>query len=73
MCCAVVCVVRYADDRWRAHHQKGSNYYRCCVSATRGNSAARVAGRLAEIKEDTILDAVLEFMDHRLFGPERLK
>jgi hypothetical protein len=26
-----------------------------------------------QIKEDMVLDAVLEFMDRRLFGPERLK
>jgi hypothetical protein len=56
-------------------HQKGSNYYRCRVNATRGNSAARVAGHpgALQIKEDIVLDAVLEFMDRRLFGPERLK
>jgi hypothetical protein len=56
-------------------HQKGSNYYRCRASATRGNSAARVAGHpgALQIKEDTVLDAVLKFMDRRLFGPERLK
>jgi hypothetical protein len=56
-------------------HQKGSNYYRCRVSATRGTSAARAAGHpcALQIKEDTVVDAVLEFMDRRLFGPERLK
>jgi hypothetical protein len=56
-------------------HQKGSNYYRCRVNATRGNSAARVAGHpgALQIKEDIVLDAVLEFIDRRLFGPERLK
>jgi site-specific DNA recombinase len=61
--------------RMEGTHQKGSNYYRCRVSATRGNSAARVAGHpgALQIKEDTVLDAVLEFMDRRLFGPERLE
>jgi site-specific DNA recombinase len=61
--------------RMEGTHQKGSNYYRCRVSATRGNSAARVTGHpgVLQIKEDTVLDAVLEFMDRRLFGPGRLK
>jgi hypothetical protein len=56
-------------------HQKGSNYYRYRVNATRGNSVARVAGHpgALQIKENTVLDATLEFMDRRLFGPERLE
>lgn len=61
--------------RMEGTHQKGSNYYRCRVNANRGNSAARVAGHpgALQIKEDTVLDAVLEFMDRRLFGPKRLE
>jgi len=61
--------------RMEGTHQKGSNYYRCRVNTIRGNSAARVAGHpgALQIKEDIVLDAVLEFMDRRLFGPERLE
>ncbi len=57
--------------RMEGTHQKGSNYYRCRVNATRGNSAARVAGHpgALQIKEDIVFDAVLAFMDRRLFGP----
>lgn len=38
-------------------HQKGSNYYRCRVNATRGTNAARGAGHpgALQIKEDTVL------------------
>jgi hypothetical protein len=56
-------------------HQKGSNYYRCRFSAGRGNSAADAAGhpRALQIKDDTLFQALLGFMDYRLFGPERLK
>lgn len=59
----------------RSIEYKGSNYYRCRFSAGRGNSAADAAGhpRVLQIKEDTLLQAVLGFMDHRLFGPERLE
>ena len=55
-------------------HQKGSNYYRCRFSSTRGHIAADAAGhpRSLQIKEDVVLDVVLQFMDRRLFGPERL-
>ncbi len=61
--------------RMEGTHQKGSNYYRCRVSATRGASAARDTAHpgALQIKENTVLDAVLEFMDRRLFGPERLE
>ena len=61
--------------RMEGTHQKGSNYYRCRVNATRGASAARGTGHPSalQIKEDTVLDAVLEFMDRRLFGPHRLE
>ena len=61
--------------RMEGTHQKGSNYYRCRVNANRGISAARGAGHpgALQIKEETVLEAVLEFMDRRLFGPERLR
>jgi site-specific DNA recombinase len=61
--------------RMEGTHQKGSNYYRCRVNATRGAGAARDTAHpgALQIKENTVLDAVLEFMDRRLFGPERLE
>jgi site-specific DNA recombinase len=60
--------------RMEGTHQKGSNYYRCRVSAGRGNSAADIAGhpRALQIKEDTLVRTLLGFMGNRLFGPERL-
>jgi site-specific DNA recombinase len=60
--------------RMEGTHQKGSNYYRCRFSSTRGHIAADAARhpRALQIKEDIILEALLTFMDRRLFGPERL-
>jgi DNA invertase Pin-like site-specific DNA recombinase len=60
--------------RMEGTHQKGSNYYRCRFTAGRGNSAADAVGhpRALQIKEDTVLEVVLGFMDRRLFGPARL-
>jgi site-specific DNA recombinase len=60
--------------RMEGTHQKGSNYYRCRFTAGRGNSVADAVGhpRALQIKEDTVLEVVLGFMDRRLFGPQRL-
>ena len=60
--------------RMEGTNQKGSNYYRCRVNATRGTKAARSTGHpgALQIKEDTILEDVLTFMDSRIFGPDRL-
>ena len=61
--------------RMEGTHQKGSNYYRCRVNANRGSSTANTAGHpgALQIKEDTVLEVVLKFMDRRLFGPDRLE
>jgi site-specific DNA recombinase len=60
--------------RMEGSHQKGKNWYRCQYVSRRGNVAADLAGhpRVFGIKEETVLDAVSEFLAERLFGPERL-
>lgn len=59
--------------RMEGTHQKGSNYYRCRVNATRGANAARGTGHpgALQIKEDTILEHIHAFMDRQIFGPDR--
>jgi len=56
-------------------HQRHANWYRCRFEASRGNVAADVAGhpRALQIKEELILNELIEFMGRRLFGPERLR
>lgn len=56
-------------------HQKGSNWYRCQYVTRRGSAAADAAGhpRVLGIKEDKVLDAVLDFLAERIFGPSRLR
>ncbi len=55
-------------------HQKHNNWYRCQYVTRRGPIAAGVAGhsRVLGIKADTILDALLDFLARRIFGPNRL-
>jgi site-specific DNA recombinase len=61
--------------RMEGSHQKGSNWYRCQYVSRRGPIAADVAGhpRVLGIKEETVLEAVLDFLGERVFGPERLR
>ena len=61
--------------RMEGTHQRHANWYRCRFEANRGAVAAEVAGhpRALQIKEDVILDHLLEFLGRRLFGPERLR
>jgi site-specific DNA recombinase len=61
--------------RMEGTHQKGSNYYRCQFSTTRGQVAADVAGhpRSLQVREEIVLETMLQFMDRRLFGPQRLQ
>jgi site-specific DNA recombinase len=63
------------ERRMEGAYQKGSKWYRCRFSTTRGRVAAEVAGhpRALQIKEDVILDELLDFMSRRIFGPERLR
>jgi site-specific DNA recombinase len=61
--------------RMEGSHQKHKNWYRCQYVTRRGSVAADVAGhpRVLGIKEETILDAMLDFLGRRIFGPDRLR
>lgn len=61
--------------RMEGTHQRKANYYRCRFDANRGRAAAEATGhpRALQIKEDLVLDALLDFMGRRIFGPERLR
>lgn len=61
--------------RMEGSHQKHKNWYRCQYVTRRGPVAADVAGhpRVLGIKEEVILDAVLDFLGRRIFGPDRLR
>ena len=56
-------------------HQKGSNWYRCQFVYKRGLAAADAAGhpRVLGIREEVILEPLLDFLGRRLFGPDRLR
>ena len=56
-------------------HQRHSNWYRCRFVWNRGKVAADTAGhpRSLQIKEETILREVIDFMGRRIFGPDRLR
>lgn len=51
-----------------------SNWYRCQYVSARGIAAADAAGhpRTLGVKEDRLLDAAVDFLGRRLFGPERI-
>jgi hypothetical protein len=55
--------------------QKHKNWYRCQFLSRRGPVAADVAGhpRVLGVKEEIILDAVIDFLGRRIFGPDRLR
>jgi site-specific DNA recombinase len=61
--------------RMEGSHQKGSNWYRCQFARRRGGAAAIAAGhpQVLGIKEDKVLDAVLDFLAERIFGPDRMR
>jgi site-specific DNA recombinase len=63
------------DRRMEGTYQRDSKWYRCRFSTSRGQVAADVAGhpRALQIKEELILDELLDFMGRRLFGPARLR
>jgi hypothetical protein len=56
-------------------HQKHNNWYRCQYVTRRGVVAADVSGhpRVLGVKEDVILEATLDFLGRRIFGPNRLR
>jgi site-specific DNA recombinase len=61
--------------RMEGSHQKGANWYRCQFVYKRGIAAADAAGhpRVLGIREEVILDPLLDFLGRRLFGPDRLR
>jgi site-specific DNA recombinase len=61
--------------RMEGTHQRHANWYRCRFEANRGAVAATVAGHptALQIKEERIVEALIEFMGRRLFGPDRLR
>lgn len=63
------------DRRMEGTYQREAKWYRCRFSATRGRVAAEVAGhpRALQVKEDLILEELLNFLGRRLFGPDRLR
>jgi site-specific DNA recombinase len=56
-------------------HQKGSNWYRCQYVYRRGAAAAALTNhpKVHGIKEDKLLEPVLDFLARRVFGPDRLR
>lgn len=60
--------------RMEGSHQRGSNWYRCQYVSARGIAAADAAGhpRTLGVKEDHLLQAAVDFLGRRLFGPERI-
>jgi site-specific DNA recombinase len=56
-------------------HQKGSNWYRCQFARRRGDAAATLADhpKVLGVKEERLLDSVLDFLARRVFSPDRLR
>jgi hypothetical protein len=56
-------------------HQKGSNWYRCQYARRRSQAAATHADhpQVLGIKEEKVLEAALDFLARRVFGPDRLR
>jgi hypothetical protein len=61
--------------RMEGSFKKGSHWYRCRFEANRGGAAADAVGhpRALSVKEDAVIDALIDFMSRRLFGPDRLR
>ncbi len=60
--------------RMEGSHQKGSNWYRCQYVRRRSQAAATHADhpQVLGIKEAKVLEAALDFLARRIFGPDRL-
>lgn len=56
-------------------HQRGNNWYRCQYVRRRGAAAAEYAEhpQVLGIKEDKVLEPILDFLARRVFGPDRLR
>ena len=65
---------RLCGRRMEGSHQKGSNWYRCQFVYRRGIAAADAAGhpRVLGIREEVVLEPLIDFLGRRLFGPDRL-
>jgi site-specific DNA recombinase len=61
--------------RMEGSFKKGSHWYRCRFKANRGGAAADAVGhpRALSVKEDAVIEALVDFMGRRLFGPDRLR
>ena len=61
--------------RMEGSHQKGSNWYRCQYARRRSQAAATHADhpQVLGIKEEKVLEAALDFLARRVFGPDRLR
>ena len=66
---------RLCGRRMEGSHQKGSNWYRCQFVYRRGIAAADAAGhpRVLGVREEAVLEPLLDFLGRRLFGPDRLR
>jgi hypothetical protein len=60
--------------RMEGTYQRHANWYRCRFETNRGTVAATITGppTALQIKEERIVEALIEFMGRRLFGPDRL-
>jgi site-specific DNA recombinase len=56
-------------------HQREANWYRCQYVYRRGPEAATLANhpKVHGIKQDRVLEPVLDFLARRVFGPDRLR
>jgi site-specific DNA recombinase len=63
------------ERRMEGTHQKGKNRYRCRFVWNRGAVAADQAGhpRALSVTEEVVLEQLYDFMERRIFGPDRLR
>jgi site-specific DNA recombinase len=61
--------------RMEGSHQRGINWYRCQYVYRRGSAAAELADhpKVHGIKEERLLDPILDFLSRRVFGADRLR
>ena len=73
--CADAFAAACADTAWRAHISSGTNWYRCQYVYRRGPAAAILADhpKVLGIKEDKLLEPILDFLSRRVFGADRLR
>jgi hypothetical protein len=61
--------------RMEGSHQRGTNWYRCQYVYRRGPAAAVLADhpKVHGVKEDRLLEPILDFLSRRVFGADRLR